>query len=94
MLDLARPMALANAAQIGSAVSADAGNTMATLAPLAVKHIRAAIARACIRRVGYWTIHNDEDGEGTAEEEDTGAHSASKRASHVQSILSKTEHSD
>lgn len=84
-------MAPANAAQIWSAVSTDASNTMATLAPLAVKHIRAALAPACIRCVRYWTIHDDEDGEGTAEEEDTGAHSASERASHVQSILSKMD---
>ena len=84
-------MAPANAAQIWRPVSTDASNTMATLAPIAVKHIRAAIALACIRCVRYWTIHDDEDGERTAEEEDTGAHSASERANHVQSILSKMD---
>ncbi len=84
-------MAPANPAQIGSAVSADASNTMATFAPLAMKHIRAAFALARIRCVGYWTVHDDEDGEGKAEEEDRCAHSASERASHVQSILSKMD---
>lgn len=58
-LYLTGPTALANAAQIGCTVSADASNAMATLATPGVKYNRATIARIPIRRVCYWTIHHN-----------------------------------
>jgi hypothetical protein len=51
-LDLTRPAAKSNTAQIGRSISADAGDGMAALASLRVKDKRTAPTRIRIERVG------------------------------------------
>ena len=88
-LDLICRAALANAAQVGRAISANASDGVAALAALGLKDHRPSLRDVCICRVSSGTICNSGDGNCAGDESDTYAHGASKRTRHVQFILSK-----
>ena len=90
-LDLARPTPHTDAAKIRRPIAANAGDTVATLAALGVKHHRTPMKRIFTRRVGAGAICKGDSKDAAGDDGKTGAFDASGRTGHVQSILSKVQ---